>query len=41
MASKRHKSEETVQKLQQVEVPVGQGMPRVDAICEVRITEQT
>ena len=41
MARKRHKPEEIVQKLRQVDVLVGQGMQRVDAICEVRITEQT
>ena len=41
MANKRHKPEEIVQKLRQVDVLVGQGMPRVDAIREVRITEQT
>ena len=41
MGSKRHKPEEIVTKLRQVEVLVGQGMTRVDAIREVRITEQT
>jgi putative transposase len=41
MANKRHKSEEIVSKLRQVEVLVGQGMARIDAIREVRITEQT
>ena len=41
MANKRHKPEEIVQKLRQVDVLVGQGMARVDAIREVRITEQT
>ena len=41
MATKRHKPEENVTKLRQVEVLVGQGMARVDAIREVRITEQT
>ncbi len=41
MAAKRHKPEEIVTKLRQVEVLVGQGMPRIDAIREVRITEQT
>ena len=40
MANKRHKSEEIVTKLRQVEVLIGQGMARVDAIREVRITEQ-
>lgn len=32
MANKRHKLEEIVQKLRQVDVLVGQGMQRVDAI---------
>jgi len=41
MGNKRHKPEEIVTKLRQVEVLVGQGMARVDAIREVRITEQT
>ena len=34
MATKRHKPEEIVAKLRQVEVLVGQGMARVDAIRE-------
>lgn len=41
MANKRHKPEEIVTKLRQVEVLVGQGKARIDAIREVRITEQT
>lgn len=41
MANKRHKPEEIVTELRQVEVLVGQGMARLDAIREVRITEQT
>ena len=41
MASNRHKPEEIVAKLRQVEVLVGQGMARIDAIREIRITEQT
>ena len=41
MANKRHKPEEIVTKLRQVEVLVGQGKSRIDAIREVRITEQT
>ena len=32
MANKRHKPEEIVMKLRQVEVIVGQGMVRIDAI---------
>lgn len=41
MANKRHKPEEIVTKLRQVDVLVGQGMVRVDAIRQVSITEQT
>ena len=41
MANKRHKPEEIVQKLGQVDVLVDQGMQRLDAIREVRIAEQT
>ena len=41
MATKRHKPEEIVTKLRQVELLVGRGMARVVAIREVRITEQT
>ena len=41
MGSKRYKPEQIVTKLRQIEVLVGQGMARVDAIREVRITEQT
>ncbi len=41
MGIKRHKPEEIVTKLRQVEVLVGQGMSRIDAIREVSITEQT
>jgi putative transposase len=41
MGAKRHKPEEIVTKLRQVEVLVGRGMARIDAIREVRITEQT
>ncbi|UWQ74978.1 IS3 family transposase [Leisingera sp. M658] len=41
MGTKRHKPEEIVTKLRQVEVLVGQGIARVDAIREVRVTEQT
>jgi len=35
MANKRHKPEEIVTKQRQVEVLVGQGMARIDAIREV------
>jgi transposase len=41
MAIKRHKPEEIVAKLRQVEVLVGQGMARIDAIREISIGEQT
>jgi len=41
MGTKRHKPEEIVTKLRQVEVLVGQGVARIEAIREVRITEQT
>ena len=41
MGIKRHRPEEIVTKLRQVEVLVGQGMARIDAIREVCITEQT
>ena len=41
MANKRHKPEEIVTKLRQVDVLVGQGMARLDAIRQVSITEQT
>ena len=41
MANKRHKPEEIVTKLRQVDVLVGQGIVRSDAIRQVGITEQT
>ena len=41
MGIKRHTPEEIVTKLRQVEVLCGQGMPRIDAIRQVQITEQT
>jgi len=41
MGIKRHRPEEIVTKLRQVEVLVGQGLSRIDAIREVQITEQT
>ena len=41
MSTKRHKPEEIVTKLRQVDVLVGQGKSRVDAIRTVSITEQT
>ena len=41
MAIKRPKPEEIVVKLRQVEVLMGQGMPRIDAIRQISVTEQT
>lgn len=41
MGTKRQKPEEIATKLRQVEVLVGQGLQRVNAIREVRIPEQT
>jgi len=39
MGIKRHIPEEIVTKLHQVEVLVGQGMARIDAIRKIRIAE--
>ena len=41
MCNKRPTAEETVNKLRQVEVLMGQGMPRLDAIREIGVVEQT
>ena len=41
MGIKRHKPEEIVTKLRQVEILAGQGMARVDASRQISITEQT
>ena len=41
MASKRHRPEEIVAKLRQVDVLQGQGMSRVDAIRQIGVTEFT
>jgi putative transposase len=41
MAIKRPKPEEIVVKLRQVEVLMGQGMPRINAIHQISVTEQT
>ena len=41
MATKRHKAEEIVSKLRQVDVLVEQGQARIYAIRQVQITEQT
>ena len=40
-ANKRHKPEEIVTKLRQVEVLAGEGMARIDVIRQVCIVEQT
>jgi hypothetical protein len=40
MANKRPKPEEIVTKLRQVEILKGQGMPRLDAIRQIGVTEQ-
>ena len=41
MANKRPKPEEIVSKLRQVEVLMGQGMSRLDAIRQMGVVEQT
>ena len=41
MANKRPKPEEIVTRLRQVEVLTAQGMPRLDAIRQIGVTEQT
>jgi putative transposase len=41
MARKRHKPEEIVAKLRQVDVQVSQGMPLADAIRSIGVTEVT
>jgi putative transposase len=41
VAIKRPEPEEIVAQLRQVEVPIGQGMPRIDAIRQISVTEQT
>jgi len=41
MAIKRPKLEEIVVKVRQVEVLMGQGMPRIDVIRQISVTEQT
>lgn len=41
MGIKRPKPEEIVVKLRQIEVLSGQGMPRLDAIRQIGVTEQT
>ena len=39
MSTKRHKPEEIVSKLRQIEVLVGQGIARIDAIRQISIAE--
>ena len=41
MTNKRLKPEEIVSKLRQVEVLIGQGMSRLDAIRQIGVVEQT
>ena len=41
MGIKRHRPEEIVSKQRQVEVLVGQGMARIDALRQISIAEQT
>ena len=41
MAINRPKPEEIVVKLRQVEFLMGQGMPRIDGIRQISVTEQT
>ena len=41
MPSKRHSPEEIIGKLREVEVYIGQGMPAVEAIHSIGVTEQT
>lgn len=41
MANKRRKPEEIVTKLRQVEVLIGQGLSRLDAIRQIGVVEQT
>ena len=41
MSNKRPKPEEIVSKLRQVEVLMGQGMSRLDAIRQIGVVEQT
>lgn len=41
MGKKRHTAEQIISKLRQVEVLIGQGVPRADAIRQISITEQT
>lgn len=41
MAIKRPKPEEIIVKLRQIEVLMGQGMPQIDTIRQISVTEQS
>ena len=41
MAIKRPKPDEIIVKLRQIEVLMGQGMPEIDTIRQISVTEQT
>lgn len=41
MGTKRPKPVEIVVKLRQIEALMGQGMPRIEAISQISLTEQT
>ena len=41
MAIKRPKPEEIIVKLRQIEVLMGQGMPQIDTIRKISVTEQS
>jgi hypothetical protein len=41
MAIKRPKAEEIIVKLRQIEVLMGQGMPQIDTIRQISVTEQS
>jgi transposase len=41
MAIKRSKPEEIIVKLRQIEVLMGQGMPQIDTIRQISVTEQS
>ena len=41
MAIQRPKPEEIIVKLRQIEVLMGQGMPQIDTIRQISVTEQT
>ena len=41
MAIKRPKPEEIIVKLRQIEILMGQGMPQIDTIRQISVTEQS